>query len=375
MLESGSLFHLNFAADYPVVAVGAPARTFFPDAADHLSVTLSLPEHAEVANAYGAVMGSVVQRAHVTVTQPLHGTFMVHSDREPLQFNDLEAACNAAESIATNKVSEMAAAAGAVSIEIRLSRDENHVHHDVDGDLFLETRITATATGRPDCRQISVTTPGCLNASMTDISTLHDLLEPHGLMLGGVLNEPEVGELPAGDNEIDARQLILVANAGSAIWRPFVDSPEYGDSMADPMDRWSRRIGEDIARILGGRAIFPFEGPPYPPFLNWAGQAGQVFPSPVSLFVHREYGLWQAWRFALAMPRPLSGTVPASEELSPCVNCPQPCLDACPVDAFSRPGLPGRSMRGIPPLRRQICLQRAGLRRPPGMPHRHHIQI
>jgi len=160
MLDSGSLFHLNFAADYPVVGVGAPARTFFPDAADHLSVTLSLPEHAEVANAYGAVMGSVVQRAHVTVTQPLHGTFIVHSDREPLQFNDLEAACSAAESMATDKVSEMATAAGAVSTEIRLSRNENHVHHDVDGDLFLETRITATATGRPDCRQISVTTLG-----------------------------------------------------------------------------------------------------------------------------------------------------------------------------------------------------------------------
>jgi len=170
---------------------------------------------------------------------------------------------------------------------------------------------------------------------MTDISALHELLEPHGLILGGVLNEPGFGELPAGDNEINARQLILVANAGSAIWRPFVDSPEYGDPMVDPMDRWSRRIGEDIARKLGGRAIFPFEGPPYPPFLNWAGQAGQAFPSPLSLFVHREYGLWQAWRFALAMPRPLSGTVPASKELSPCVNCPQPCLDACPVDAFS----------------------------------------
>ena len=160
MLDSGSLFHLNFAADYPVVAVGAPAGTFFPDAADHLSVKLTLPEHAEVANAFGAVMGSVVQRAHVTVTQPLHGTFIVHSDREPIQFNDLDSACKAAESMATEKVREMAAAAGAASMEIRLSKDENHIHHDLDGELFLETRISATATGRPDCREISVTTGG-----------------------------------------------------------------------------------------------------------------------------------------------------------------------------------------------------------------------
>lgn len=154
VLDSGSLFHLNFAADYPVVAVGAPARTFFPDSAAHLGVELSLPERAEVANAFGAVMGSVVQRAHVTVTQPLHGSFIVHSDREPIQFGELEAAIETAQQIATDRVREMAAAAGAASVEIRLSSDENHVHHDVDGELFLETRVTATATGRPDCQDI-----------------------------------------------------------------------------------------------------------------------------------------------------------------------------------------------------------------------------
>jgi len=156
VLDSGSLFHLKFAADYPVVAVGAPAQTFFPDAASHLGVELSLPERAEVANAYGAVMGSVVQRAHVTVTQPLHGTFIVHSDQEPIQFSELDAAIETAEQIATEKVHAMAASAGAASVEIRLSSDENHVRHDVDGDLFLETRITATATGRPGCREMPV---------------------------------------------------------------------------------------------------------------------------------------------------------------------------------------------------------------------------
>jgi N-methylhydantoinase A/oxoprolinase/acetone carboxylase beta subunit len=154
-LDSGSLFHLKFAVDYPVVAVGAPASTFFPHTADHLGVELSLPERAEVANAYGAVMGSVVQRAQVTVTQPLHGTFIVHSDHKPKPFNDLKSALAAAEQLADEKVRVMARAAGAAAVDVRMSRDENHIHHDVDGDLFLETRIIATATGRPDCQVIS----------------------------------------------------------------------------------------------------------------------------------------------------------------------------------------------------------------------------
>jgi hypothetical protein len=43
----------------------------------------------------------------------------------------------------------MAQAAGADVMNIKLSQDENHVHNDIDGDLFLETRITATAIGQP----------------------------------------------------------------------------------------------------------------------------------------------------------------------------------------------------------------------------------
>jgi N-methylhydantoinase A/oxoprolinase/acetone carboxylase beta subunit len=156
--DSGSLFHLRFAADHPVVGVGAPAATFFPDAVERLGVELALPAHAEVANAFGAVMGSVVQRAHVMVTQPLHGRFIVHSDQEPIQFESLEEAIEKAAAIAKAKVKGMAQSAGADVMDVELSQDENHVRHDIDGDLFLETRVTATAVGQPLARKPHATT-------------------------------------------------------------------------------------------------------------------------------------------------------------------------------------------------------------------------
>jgi N-methylhydantoinase A/oxoprolinase/acetone carboxylase beta subunit len=156
----GTLFQLRFAADYPVVAVGAPAATFFPEAARQLGVELKLPDNAEVANAFGAVMGSVVQRAHVTVTQPVHGSFIVHGDDGPQSFGDLDSALDRAEELAEAKVRSMCAAAGAGTMEVRLSRHENHIHHDLDGELFLETRVTATATGRPACRATGLGEPG-----------------------------------------------------------------------------------------------------------------------------------------------------------------------------------------------------------------------
>jgi N-methylhydantoinase A/oxoprolinase/acetone carboxylase beta subunit len=148
-LDPGSLFHLRFAADYPVIGVGAPAPTFFPDAAARLGVELLLPQHAEVANAYGAVMGTVVQRAQVTVTQPQHGLFVVHSDREPRHHKDLREALADARRLAGEKARQLAQQAGAADIEVHIESADNHVHHDIDGDLFLESRVTATATGRP----------------------------------------------------------------------------------------------------------------------------------------------------------------------------------------------------------------------------------
>ena len=173
---------------------------------------------------------------------------------------------------------------------------------------------------------------------ISDLSDLKELLKPHGLILRGVLAGSEVEEIHAAGDEFKARQLVLVGNAGSAIWRPFNESPEFSDALANPLDRWSRRIGEDIAGQLGGRVIFPWEGPPYPPFLAWARASGQVFPSPVSMFVHREYGLWHAYRFALALPGSLGGIEHVPPAVSPCITCPQPCLAACPVDAFDSDG-------------------------------------
>jgi len=131
------------------VGVGAPASTFFPDAGRRLGVELLLPQHADVANAYGAVMGSVLQRAQVTVTQPRHGHFIVHADREPQHFDDLGGALARAAEIATSLARRLAREAGAGDCELFLDQAANHVRHDIDGDLFLEARITATATGRP----------------------------------------------------------------------------------------------------------------------------------------------------------------------------------------------------------------------------------
>jgi N-methylhydantoinase A/oxoprolinase/acetone carboxylase beta subunit len=144
------LFNLDFASDYPIVAVGAPAASYYQSVADSMRIGLHLPEHADVANAFGAVMGSVIQRAQITVTQPQHGVFCLFHGDQPRNFETLEAARAEAEQLVSALARDRAVEAGAIDPAVTLSYDDIHVQDEIDGELFLESTVTATAIG-PAC--------------------------------------------------------------------------------------------------------------------------------------------------------------------------------------------------------------------------------
>lgn len=127
--------------------------------------------------------------------------------------------------------------------------------------------------------------------------------------------------------------LLLLGPAPRGFWPAFTASPEYSDGAPDPLDRWSKRIIGALARTYGGVAVFPSDGPPYPPFMDWALQSGQCWQSPVGLFVHERAGLMLSFRAALRLPGKTAP--PDISKASPCETCAdQPCRTACPVDAL-----------------------------------------
>ena len=148
--QKNPLFKLEFASDYPIVAVGAPAASYYRDVAESMQIGLHLPQHADVANAYGAVMGSVIQRAQVTVTQPQFGTFCLFNNDQPQQFGTLAAARQCAEDIVMREAERKAIDAGARNPQVTLSYEDIHVNDEIDGELFLESMVIATAIG-PAC--------------------------------------------------------------------------------------------------------------------------------------------------------------------------------------------------------------------------------
>jgi ferredoxin len=150
-----------------------------------------------------------------------------------------------------------------------------------------------------------------------------------GLAFRGAFHPPD---------ETDAKTIVLVGFTGRQNWPAFTASPEAADNQPDPLDRWSRRVVTALAEDLGAKALFPFDGPPYPPFQRWARLAEPVHPSPLGILIHPDWGLWHAYRGALAFPDYLDLPEP-DRRPSPCESCAaRPCLSACPVGAFTTTG-------------------------------------
>ena len=128
--------------------------------------------------------------------------------------------------------------------------------------------------------------------------------------------------------------IIMLGQSEPGFWQYFTQEQEIRDGMPDPLDRWSERVITGLAASLGAQPFFPFSGPPYQPFYQWALRSGRCHASPINLLVHDTAGLFVSFRGALGFSEVLE--LPPTTA-SPCETCvSQPCTNACPVDAFSQ---------------------------------------
>ena len=173
---------------------------------------------------------------------------------------------------------------------------------------------------------------------MVTFDTVVAAVESDGLVSRGAFHVVADDAVPPFGDGAPAATLVLVGNAGSGMWTVFAESKEANDGAPDALDRWSRRVVSRLARALGGAAHFPFVGPPYLPFIGWAQRGGPAYPSPIGPLVHPDFGLWHAYRGAIAFRGRLE-LPPRDDRASPCESCAgRPCLSSCPVGAFSAHG-------------------------------------
>jgi hypothetical protein len=164
-------------------------------------------------------------------------------------------------------------------------------------------------------------------------------LSEYGLVIRGDFVPHRSDNIPFVSKGVETRSVLLVGNINRRMWQVFQSSEIYkfksDRHTQEPLDQWTRDVVGQVAGELSARAIYPFDGPPYFPFLKWAHRAEPVSTSPLGLTIHPTYGLWHAYRAALLFADPIQ--FPRQSEVeSPCHSCTdQPCLSGCPVGAFS----------------------------------------
>lgn len=133
----------------PVAGIGAPAATYYPAFGQRTGTQIELPPHADVSNAVGAVVGGVMQTVRILISAPDEFTFRVHLPDGLKDHPSFESAAGLAEEQATALARNQALEAGAGTVHVECSRDDRFVRQMGGRDLFVESTVTAVATGRP----------------------------------------------------------------------------------------------------------------------------------------------------------------------------------------------------------------------------------
>ena len=141
--------NFSLGLDRPLVGLGASAKVYYPAIGERLSAECLIPEHADVANAIGAVAGEVRVQKTITVTSPDGGSsFQFMSGGSLINMADEKAALEKVRVDLEIELAKMADEAGAQSPVFETSTVINAPT--IDGSRhFVEAIINMSATGRP----------------------------------------------------------------------------------------------------------------------------------------------------------------------------------------------------------------------------------
>jgi N-methylhydantoinase A/oxoprolinase/acetone carboxylase beta subunit len=133
----------------PLIAIGAPVGVYYPEVARRLAARLTIPEHAAVCNAVGAVAGVVSQTVEILVNQPTFKVFRVHDPAGSQDYPEPEPALEHARRVSRALALAAARRAGAADPHVETNVTEKLAHVGAGADYLAEAVARSTATGRP----------------------------------------------------------------------------------------------------------------------------------------------------------------------------------------------------------------------------------
>ncbi|MDX1358207.1 MAG: hydantoinase/oxoprolinase family protein [Clostridia bacterium] len=173
-------FYSGITTPFSLVGIGAPAHVFLPDVADAMKTECLIPEYAHVANAVGAITGSIRAESVITVNPNYSPSgvfgYTVFTKTGKADFIKYEKAVEHARDYAGTEAYDTAVSKGGKDIETSISVFENSAVVSAAGSggvncgtldkckgcpgnsyeceetsnvILIETRIVATAVGKP----------------------------------------------------------------------------------------------------------------------------------------------------------------------------------------------------------------------------------
>ena len=141
---------LRFTTRFVLTGVGAPTAVFLPEVARLLGTHAEIPEHHEVANALGAVVGQVVATQHVDIRPILDienpNAYRVYGHSRTRDFKDKAEAQAFAMADAQEAARAEALRRGAqdIAVTVTLADQQAQAHGSA---VYLGTRVVAQAVG------------------------------------------------------------------------------------------------------------------------------------------------------------------------------------------------------------------------------------
>jgi len=151
-LFSGGNGHYRVHFDFkrPVIGIGAPITFFLPRAAAMINARAVLPEHADVANAIGAITSKVVIERQVRIVPAEGSGFFIEGLSGARRFEDFDEADAFAKSELADMARRLAEKAGTSSRTVTIEI-EDQLPEDAGGHpVFLGRIVKARLCGPPD---------------------------------------------------------------------------------------------------------------------------------------------------------------------------------------------------------------------------------
>jgi len=151
MLGGGNRnFTISIKLHLPVIGIGAPIHFFLPPAAAALNAKVVIPDHADVANAVGAITSRIHIRRKIDIISPLPGRYQIVGLAGVKNFSELEEATAHAEARLMEQVRQLARTAGTSETRVDI-RQEDRTPSAADGSsIFLGRTLFGQLIGQPD---------------------------------------------------------------------------------------------------------------------------------------------------------------------------------------------------------------------------------